>query len=58
MLAAYTVSFYLRVAIPRFDETIFSSDRGVAKNPRVINWIDAVQAARDYIAPEVIIITN
>jgi hypothetical protein len=39
---------YKSLGIPRFDENgICSSDSGVAKNARVINRIDAVQAARD-----------
>jgi hypothetical protein len=34
-------------AISRFDKAIFSNDSGVAKDPRMINRIDAIQAARD-----------
>jgi hypothetical protein len=45
---AYAVFFHLPAAIPQFDETIFPSDSGVAKNPRVINRIDAIEAARDH----------
>src|SRR5258708_685452 len=45
---AYTAFFHLPAAISRLNETIFSGDSGVAKNPRVINRIDADQAARDH----------
>jgi hypothetical protein len=54
---AYAVFFHLPATIPRFEETIFFGDSGVGKNPGVINRIDAVQAARDDIATEVIIIS-
>jgi hypothetical protein len=43
---AYAVFFHLPAAIPQFDE--IPSDSGVAKNPRVINRIDAIEAARDH----------
>ena len=53
---AYTVSFHLPAAIPRFDEAKFSGDSGVAKNPRVINRINADQAAREYIPSSVVLV--
>jgi hypothetical protein len=40
--------FHVPAAVPQFDEPIFSGDCGVAKNPWVIDRIDAVQAARDH----------
>jgi hypothetical protein len=45
---AYPDFFHPSAAVPRFDETIFSGDSGVAEIPRVINRINADQAARDY----------
>jgi hypothetical protein len=46
--AACTVTFHLPAAIARFDETILSGDSGVAKNPGVIDRINADQAAWDH----------